>query len=71
MKTHSGRRTFAMNLLNKGTVSLESVSTMLGHTNTKTTQKFYAKVSNTKINREMEGFSYFDTTVKRNAFINN
>ncbi len=60
MKTHSGRRTFAMTLLNNGSVSIESVSSMLGHTNTKTTQSFYAKVSTTKINREMEGFNYFN-----------
>ncbi|HEY1047473.1 MAG TPA: tyrosine-type recombinase/integrase [Bacteroidia bacterium] len=43
LTTHVGRKTFGTIALNKG-YSIESVSKMLGHTNTKTTQFHYAVI---------------------------
>lgn len=66
MKTHTGRRTFAMTVLNSDNVSLETVSTVLGHHSIKTTQQHYAKVSVNKINREMNGFTFFNNQPNNN-----
>jgi site-specific recombinase XerD len=52
LKSHTGRKTFAMVMLSNG-VSLESVSAMLGHTNTKTTQKHYCYATREKILNEV------------------
>lgn len=52
LTTHIARHTFATLMLTKK-VSMESVSSMLGHTNLKTTQ-IYAKIVGEKINSEME-----------------
>ena len=49
---HMARHTFATMSLSKG-VSMESVSKMLGHTNIKTTQ-IYARITNKKIEHDME-----------------
>lgn len=49
---HLARHTFATMSLSKG-VSIESVSKMLGHTNIKTTQ-IYARITNKKIEHDME-----------------
>jgi site-specific recombinase XerD len=51
LTTHTARHTFATLMLTKG-VSIETVSSMLGHTNIKTTQ-IYAKIINEKIFTEM------------------
>ncbi|MEZ4904241.1 MAG: tyrosine-type recombinase/integrase [Spirosomataceae bacterium] len=44
LTTHVGRRTAATHFLNAG-VPLSTVSTILGHTNTLTTQKSYARLN--------------------------
>lgn len=49
---HLARHTFATMSLSKG-VPIESVSKMLGHTNIKTTQ-IYARITNKKIEHDME-----------------
>ena len=63
MTFHIGRHTFATLSLSKG-VPIETVSSILGHTNIRTTQ-IYAKITNQKISEDMEelagklaGFSY-------------
>lgn len=48
---HTSRHTFAMMMLNNG-VSIESVSRMMGHTSTKTTQ-IYARITNKKLLEEI------------------
>lgn len=52
ISTHCGRHTFATLMLTMG-VSVESISKMLGHTDIKTTQ-IYARIINTKIDKEMD-----------------
>jgi site-specific recombinase XerD len=51
LTTHTARHTFATLMLTKG-VSIETVSSMLGHTNIKTTQ-IYAKIIEEKVMNEM------------------
>lgn len=51
---HMSRHTFATLALTKG-VSIESVSSMLGHTNIKTTQ-IYARILNEKVSSDMDSF---------------
>lgn len=51
LTTHTARHTFATLMLTKG-ASIESVSSMLGHTNIKTTQ-IYAKIIEEKVINEM------------------
>lgn len=51
---HMSRHTFATLALTKG-VSIESVSSMLGHTNIKTTQ-IYARIINEKVSNDMASF---------------
>ncbi len=59
MKTHCGRKTFAMVVLNNTeNISIETVSKMLRHSSIKTTQNHYADVSTRKVQREMQDFSY-------------
>ncbi|MES2396231.1 MAG: tyrosine-type recombinase/integrase [Bacteroidota bacterium] len=58
MSTHTARKTFGTSILNQSTISIETVAAMLGHSKTSTTQKYYAKVQQHKIAREMEGFNY-------------
>lgn len=48
LTSHVARRTAATNYLNKG-AALESVSAMLGHTNTQVTQKHYTKTSSERV----------------------
>ena len=51
LTTHTARHTFATLMLTKG-ASMESVSSMLGHTNIKTTQ-IYGKIIGEKVVSEM------------------
>jgi len=53
ISTHVARRTFATTVALTNGVSIESVSSMLGHANIRTTQ-IYAKVVPQKVLREME-----------------
>lgn len=55
--THVARKTCGMILLNNG-VSMESVSRILGHTSISTTQKWYAKVREQRIIKEIENLGY-------------
>ena len=53
---HLARHTFATTVtLSKG-IPIETVSKMLGHTNIQTTQ-IYARITNEKISKDMEGLS--------------
>lgn len=53
---HLARHTFATTVtLSKG-IPIETVSKMLGHTNIETTQ-IYARITNEKISKDMEGLS--------------
>lgn len=58
LRSHSGRHTFGCLMLTMG-FSMESVSAMLGHTSIATTQKFYAKVLESKMEREMKNIKEF------------
>ena len=53
LSTHTGRHTFSTVVALANNVSLENVAKMLGHTNTKMTQR-YAKVLDQSIWRDME-----------------
>lgn len=53
LSSHAGRRTFASTITLGNGISIESISQMLGHTNTKITQQ-YARVSDLKISNEMK-----------------
>jgi site-specific recombinase XerD len=53
LSSHAGRRTFASTVTLGNGISIESISQMLGHTNTKITQQ-YARVSDLKISNEMK-----------------
>jgi len=54
LSTHTGRHTFSTTVALANNVSLENVAKMLGHTNTKMTQR-YAKVLDQSILRDMQG----------------
>ena len=53
--THTARRTFATLFLNEG-VQLATVSKMLGHSNTATTERHYAQLKPEGVIREMQPF---------------
>lgn len=53
LTTHIGRKTCGSILLNEG-VSIEVVSRILGHRDTKITQHIYARVNELRITREMD-----------------
>ncbi|MFR9608210.1 MAG: site-specific integrase [Rikenellaceae bacterium] len=53
---HLARHTFATTTTLSRGIPIETVSKMLGHTNIKTTQ-IYARITNDKISRDMEGLS--------------
>lgn len=55
LTTHTARHTFATLMLTLG-ISMESVSSMLGHTNIKTTQ-IYGKIIAEKVIKEMDGIN--------------
>ena len=57
LTTHTARHTFATLMLTKG-VSMESVSSMLGHTNLRTTQ-IYGKIIAEKVVTEMANINKF------------
>lgn len=52
LSSHAGRRTFASTITLGNGISIESISQMLGHTNTKITHQ-YARVSDLKVATEM------------------
>jgi len=54
LSTHTGRHTFSTTVALANNVSLENVAKMLGHANTKMTQR-YAKVLDQSILRDMQG----------------
>lgn len=53
LTTHLARRTFGQTMIDAG-IPLEVVSTMLGHSCTKMTEKHYARVRLTRVVRDME-----------------
>ena len=53
---HLARHTFATTTTLATGVPIETVSKMLGHTNITTTQ-IYARITNNKISKDMEGVS--------------
>jgi site-specific recombinase XerD len=58
LSSHAGRRTFASTVTLGNGISIESISQMLGHVNTKITQE-YARVSDLKISNEMKNLKHF------------
>lgn len=52
LTTHMGRHTFATTVTLANGVSIESISSMLGHSEIKTTQ-IYAKIVDTKVSEDM------------------
>ena len=54
VKSHTLRHTFAMVMLNKYKMSWDSVSSMMGHTDIKTTQQNYAYVSQERVADEFK-----------------
>lgn len=52
LTTHLGRKTYGHILLNRG-VRIETVARALGHSNSKTTQKYYAEVTTDTVVREV------------------
>lgn len=57
LTTHVARKTFGNILLDKG-VSLEVVSSMYGHSNTKTTLSYYVDISERRISEETSGLKF-------------
>ena len=57
LTTHVARKTFGNLLLDKG-VSLEVVSSMYGHSNTKTTLSYYVDISERRISKETSGLKF-------------
>lgn len=55
--TYTARKTAAMLLSERG-VSTEVVSRILGHTSIVTTQRYYVKVSQKRVERELHGFKF-------------
>lgn len=58
MCTHTARKSFAMMALNKGNVSIETVSKILGHSKIDMTQRYYGYVNQTKILSEIKNFEF-------------
>lgn len=54
LSTHTGRHTFCSVVTLANNVSLENIAKMVGHTNTRMTQR-YAKVLDQSILRDMQG----------------
>lgn len=54
LHSHLGRHTYAYLLLNKYKIRAESAARAMGHTNSKTTLKFYADITNNTIIEEMK-----------------
>jgi integrase/recombinase XerD len=58
MVSHTARKTFATTLLNNKSISIESVAGVLGHKNSKITEKYYTNVSQTRIGNEIKGLNF-------------
>lgn len=54
IKSHTMRHTFAMIMLNKYGMTIESLASMLGHTDIKTSQQNYAYVSQDRVAKEFK-----------------
>jgi integrase/recombinase XerD len=63
--THTARKTFATLIISNTNISMETVSRMIGHSEQRTTAKFYAQVNSGRIFDEMKGFS-FDNILTQN-----
>lgn len=61
LTSHIARKTFATIILNKSNVSIESVAKMLGHANTRVTQSTYSRILNSKIESEIQDFSFINS----------
>lgn len=51
--SHTARKTFATTIALDHGLSLETVSRLLGHTDISTTQRYYADITNDRVNKEM------------------
>ena len=67
LTTHLARHTFATTITLSNGVTMESVSKMLGHSSIKTTQ-IYAKITDTKVSREMQKIKEMDGTTEQKQF---
>ena len=67
LTTHLARHTFATTITLSNGVTMESVSKMLGHSSIKTTQ-IYAKITDTKVSREMQKLKEMDGATEQKQF---
>lgn len=52
--SHTGRKTFGHIMENRFGISIEAVAAMMGHTDSKTTRKYYTRIDQNRIIRELE-----------------
>lgn len=69
LTTHVARRTFATLILNSGSVSIETVAAMLGHSSTNVTQRYYTETSQNRIKEEMKNFGFFGNASPVNTLL--
>jgi len=67
LTTHLARHTFATTITLSNGVTMESVSKMLGHSSIKTTQ-IYAKITDTKVSKEMQKLKEMDGATEQKQF---
>ena len=52
---HMGRKSFAVSIILRSNISIETLSSLLGHSQVRITSEFYTKVTDAKISSEMNG----------------
>ena len=65
---HMGRKSFAISIILRSNISIETLSSLLGHNSIKITADFYTKITDEKISNEVSGLR--DTLMKRKLDLN-